>query len=142
VPALRELQAQDPRLCLRLAWQSAGPPFDVGAQLSPAVASAYEAAVARVLSENRLTVLADSKQVRPADPPESHAPPEVSYAAYRAIVDRLQPRFGPVADKLRTAEVASLDPALACNATIALLEQSLAQPPAVARSLASNFLRD
>jgi hypothetical protein len=50
LPALRELQAVDPALCVRLASARAAPAFDPVAHLDPHTASDYEAAVAELVA--------------------------------------------------------------------------------------------
>jgi hypothetical protein len=141
VRAMAELRARDPRLCVRLAWKLAGPSFDVSAQLSPELAQAWEAAAGEVARRAEY----DSRkrmQFGEADP--ASRPLDVSQLqlAYAAIRDALQPRYGDAVGKLHTAQVAQLDPATACDASIALFRRALEQEPRVARALLGNMLRD
>ncbi|MDB5912276.1 MAG: hypothetical protein JWP22_951 [Ramlibacter sp.] len=69
--ALRELQAIDPDLCVRLAWAKAGPAFDPVGHLDPHTASDYEAAIAEIIVRSDTGDAVGStrtEDVRDADP--------------------------------------------------------------------------
>jgi hypothetical protein len=69
--ALRQLQAIDADLCLRLAWPKAGPAFDPVPHLDPHTASDYEAAIAEVIARSDTADAVApmrTESVRDADP--------------------------------------------------------------------------
>jgi len=138
LPVLQELRAVDPALCVGFAWpKAAAKPFDLNAHLAADTAAAYEAAVARLVTMNELAT---------PKPPPSFAPPgsnqlQDMQQAYRAIREAMEPRYGEAVQQLHTNAVGTLDPKLACGATIELLSRALQEKPAVARSLTTELLR-
>ncbi|NML42631.1 hypothetical protein HHL11_02640 [Ramlibacter sp. G-1-2-2] len=141
LPALQELKARDPALCVRLAWKNGGPAFPVAAQLSPETGAAYQDAAGLVVRRAELD-FSKSRDARNADPVAAPVEMREVQLAYRAILDELQPQHGDVVAKLRSREVAQLEPAAACDATIALFRRALDQDRRVAAHLLSDFLRD
>jgi len=140
VPALRELNASDPALCVRLAWPSAGPAFDTGGRLSAPVAAELEAAIAEVIARSDQSYGA-SAQWEKDDPASGPFPLDQLQLGYRAIREELESRHGDIVGRLHTRDIRQLDPVQACPATIDLFTRALQQEPRMARSLLGNMLR-
>lgn len=139
VVALRELQGRDPVSCVRLAWPAAqGGPVDPSAVLSPEALAAYQAGVLGVMQLNSLSVSPKKAQV-PRDW-NKHRLEELQ-ASYRGIEEAMASRYGDAVGKLRTPEVAQLDPAMACSASIELLQRAQQLPPGLSDWLLMGLLR-
>jgi hypothetical protein len=140
LPALRELQASEPALCVRLAWPKAGPAFDATAHLSQPTAAAYEAAVAEVIARSDLNAALRSRWVLddPANGPLSDQDLE---QGHRTMHAQLEERHGKVIGRLVTDAVRQVDPGHACAATIALFTHCLQQEQRLARRLLASLLR-
>jgi hypothetical protein len=136
---MRDVQASNPQLCVRLTWPKAGgPPVDLSGRISAENSTAYDAAVARLIAENSLV----QKDLRPEqrDMPVSL---EAMRAGYASVREAMSARYDvAVIAKLNEAGVATLEPGLACAGSIELLARTLMLPPDVAASVMRNLIRD
>lgn len=139
LPALQELQPTHPELCLQLAWARApGAPFDLRTKVSAPAAAAHEAAIAQVIAQSELSVTRDRGKRQAPDGGSL----EEMQAAYAAIREAMEPRYGAATSLLHTPAVAQLQPGVACDATIELLSRAMQQPEGSAQRLLRNMLRD
>lgn len=138
--AMQELRAAQPELCVRLAWPRAGAPFDVVPHLSPATAAAYEAALAEIVARADLSHGAHERYVQ-QNPDNAGVGVNELQAGFVPVREKLQAVHGDIVRKLWTPEVVGIEPGAACDMSIALYAETLAQEPRLSHSLLRNYPR-
>lgn len=136
--AMDELRTSEPALCVRLAWPRAqGGPFDPSSKLSGQALRVYEAGLVALVRHN-----SNSLNTPPAPRGSwSGVRPEDLQSGYAGVREAMAGRHGDVVPKLHTAEVSSVEPARACEASMELLRRTLALPAPLGDRLLLELLR-
>ena len=139
VPVLRELRNADPVLCVGYAWPAAGGrPIDLQSRIGADAARAYQDALVALIVQASTRTPAQPRPVQAA----GSNPLQEMQRAYAEIRDSMEPAHGrELMRQLHTREVREFDATQACEASIELLERTLALPPQVARRLGTAMLR-